>query len=65
MTKSEQAVAKLMEGYNCAQSVFSLCYDLKIDKDIALKMACGFGAGMGRKIGSLRGCDRWDNCNWS
>jgi len=50
MTKSEQAVSKFMEGYNCAQSVFfSFCDDLKIDKDKALKIACGFGAGMGRK----------------
>ena len=50
MTKSEKALAKFMEGYNCAQSVFfSFCDDLKIDKDQALKMACGFGAGMARK----------------
>ncbi|HET6459958.1 MAG TPA: C-GCAxxG-C-C family protein [Syntrophales bacterium] len=50
MNKSEQAVAKFTEGYNCAQSVlFSFCDDLKIDKDKALKIACGFGAGMGRK----------------
>jgi C_GCAxxG_C_C family probable redox protein len=50
MTKSEQAVSKFMEGYNCAQSVFfSFCDDLKIEKDKALKIACGFGAGMGRK----------------
>ena len=50
MTRSEQAVSKFMEGYNCAQSVlFSFCDDLKIDRDKALKMACGFGAGMGRK----------------
>jgi len=50
MTRSEQAVSKFMEGYNCAQSViFSFCDDPKIDKDKALKMACGFGAGMGRK----------------
>ncbi len=50
MTKSERAVSKFMEGYNCAQAVlFSFCDDLKIDKDTALKIACGFGAGMGRK----------------
>ncbi|MGO9378975.1 MAG: C-GCAxxG-C-C family protein [Dissulfurispiraceae bacterium] len=50
MTKSEQAVALFMEGYNCAQSVlFSFCEDLKIDKDKALRIACGFGAGMGKK----------------
>ncbi len=50
MDRSEQAVAKFVEGYNCAQSVlFSFCDDLNLDKDKALKIACGFGAGMGRK----------------
>jgi len=50
MTRSEQAVSKFMGGYNCAQSVFfSFCDDLDIDRDQALKMACGFGGGMGRK----------------
>ncbi len=50
MDRSERAVAKFMEGYNCAQSdLFSYCEDLGLDKDTALKLACGFGAGMGRK----------------
>jgi C_GCAxxG_C_C family probable redox protein len=50
MTKSEQAVSKFLEGYNCAQAVFySFCDDLLFEKNNALKMACGFGAGMGRK----------------
>jgi C_GCAxxG_C_C family probable redox protein len=50
MDRSERAVAKFEEGYNCAQSVlFSFCDDLELDKDKALKLACGFGAGMGRK----------------
>ena len=50
MTKSEQAVSKFLEGYNCAQSVFySFCDDLGLEKTYALKIACGFGAGMGRK----------------
>ena len=49
-TKSEIAVQKFLEGYNCAQSVFySFCDDLGFDKNVALKLACGFGAGMGRK----------------
>jgi C_GCAxxG_C_C family probable redox protein len=50
MTKSEQAASKFLEGYNCAQSVFySFCEDLGFEKRNALKIACGFGAGMGRK----------------
>ncbi len=50
MTKSEQAVSKFLEGYNCAQSVFySFCDDFGFEKSNALKIACGFGAGMGRK----------------
>lgn len=50
MTKSEQSALKFLEGYNCAQSVFySFCDDLGFDKNKALKIACGFGAGMGRK----------------
>ncbi len=49
-SKSEVAVAKLLEGYNCAQAVFySFCDFLQFEKNTALKMACGFGAGMARK----------------
>jgi len=50
MKRSEVTVSKFFEGYNCAQAVFySFCDYLKFDVDIALKIACGFGAGMGRK----------------
>ena len=48
--RTEMAVSKFSEGYNCAQSVlYSFCDDIHLDKNTALKMACGFGAGMGRK----------------
>jgi C_GCAxxG_C_C family probable redox protein len=48
-SKSKMALAKFAEGFNCAQSVFySFCDDLRFDKNTALKMACGFGGGMGR-----------------
>ena len=50
MTKSERAISKFTGGYNCAQSVFyAFCEDLGIDEDTALKIACGFGGGIGRK----------------
>ncbi len=57
--KSESAVTMIVSGYNCAQSVFSsFCEDFNIDRDIALKTACGFGAGMACKqevCGALAG----------
>jgi C_GCAxxG_C_C family probable redox protein len=49
-SKSEIALAKFTEGFSCSQSVFySFCDELQFDKNTALKLACGFGAGMGRK----------------
>jgi len=50
--KSKRGIAttKFLEGYNCAQSIlYSYCDDLGFDKNSALKMACGFGGGMGCK----------------
>ena len=48
--RTDMAVAKFQEGYNCAQSVaYSFCDDLQLEKDMVLKLACGFGGGMGRK----------------
>jgi len=48
--RSEIAIRKFTDGYNCAQAVFySFCDELKIEKEIALKLGTGFGAGMGRK----------------
>ena len=50
MNRSEIAVNKFKEGYNCAQSVlFSYSDKLNISKDLALKLGTGFGGGMGRK----------------
>jgi len=47
--RSEIAVEKFSNGFNCAQAVlFSFTDILNIDKEIALKITCGFGAGMGR-----------------
>lgn len=49
-TKAEAAVSKFREGYNCAQSVLYVhAEELGIGRGEALRLACGFGAGMGRK----------------
>ncbi|MHC1769101.1 MAG: C-GCAxxG-C-C family protein [Verrucomicrobiia bacterium] len=57
--KSGVAVEKFLSGYNCAQAVlFAFSDDLHLDTNTALKLACGFGAGMGRKqevCGSVSG----------
>jgi C_GCAxxG_C_C family probable redox protein len=49
-TPGAAAVEKFLQGYNCAQSVlWSFRKELNLDADLALKVACGFGAGMARK----------------
>ena len=49
-SKDEEAVNMMAADYNCAQSVLSVfCEDLNFDKDAALKLATGFGAGMARR----------------
>jgi C_GCAxxG_C_C family probable redox protein len=48
--KSAIAEEMFAKGYNCAQSVFyAFREELGLDADTALKIACGLGAGMGRK----------------
>lgn len=49
-TPSETASEKFTSGYNCAQSVlWAFAPRLGLDPDTALKISCGFGAGMGRR----------------
>ena len=49
-TRCDVAVEKFLAGYNCTQAVlYSFCDGLDFDKNTALKLACGFGAGMGRR----------------
>ena len=49
MNRSDKAVLKFLEGYNYAQAVlFSFCDNLQFDQNLALKLSCGLGAGMGR-----------------
>lgn len=49
MTKGEKAKSLFLEGYNCAQAVFSaFAEDFGLDFDMAVKLSSGFGGGMGR-----------------
>ena len=49
MSKTDQAVSLFKKGYNCSQSVFSVFAEqFGIDRETALKIAGGFGGGMGR-----------------
>ena len=48
-SRVDDAVKLFMDGYNCAQAVFATYADLfDIDRDTALKMTSGMGAGIGR-----------------
>lgn len=59
MSRADIALEKSAAGYNCSQSVlYPFCEELGIDLDTALRMACGFGGGMGRRqevCGALSG----------
>ena len=49
-TKPDQAAETFKNGFNCAQAVFSTyAEEFGIDRISALKISCGFGAGMGRR----------------
>lgn len=49
-TPVETASEKFLSGYNCAQSVlWTFAQRFNLDADTALKIACGFGAGIGRR----------------
>ena len=49
MNRVETAVSRFAEGYNCSQAVLSAYADrLGLDDETALKIAAGFGGGMGR-----------------
>ena len=48
MNRSEIALDYFSKGFNCAQSVLISCADiLKIEEEKALRIASGFGGGMG------------------
>jgi C_GCAxxG_C_C family probable redox protein len=49
MDIKEVAKSRFDEGFSCSQAVFSACTEpLGLDRDTALKVAAGFGGGMGR-----------------
>ena len=49
MTHAEKGAQYFCDGYNCSQSVvLAYCDDLKLDKELALKLSSSFGGGMGR-----------------
>jgi C_GCAxxG_C_C family probable redox protein len=52
--KLQDRAAGLMDvGFNCSQAVLSSYSDvLSFDKELALSVSCGFGAGMGRLQGT-------------
>jgi len=49
MDLSESVVARFRDGCNCSQAVFSTYAEaMGMDRETALKVAAGFGGGMGR-----------------
>jgi len=45
----EKAIESFRSGLNCAQAILTAySEELKFDNEIALKVSCGFGGGMGR-----------------
>jgi C_GCAxxG_C_C family probable redox protein len=48
MSKVEQAISCFKDGFNCSQAVLSAYgQEFGLDSKVALKISCGFGAGMG------------------
>ena len=53
MSRVEDAVARFDNGYSCAQAVFSpYAEQLGMDLETAVRVAAGFGGGMGRMAGT-------------
>jgi len=49
VVRVETALSRFAEGFNCAQAVLSVYAEhLGLDRETALKLAAGFGGGMGR-----------------
>lgn len=53
MTRPEKAVELFNQGFSCSQAVISAYADaVGLDPETALKVAAGFGGGMGRMAGT-------------
>lgn len=53
MNRINQAVTDFEQGFACSQAVLSaFALDLGLDRDLALRLASGFGGGMGRMGGT-------------
>ena len=49
MNQTETALSRFAEGFNCSQAVVSaFAEDLGLEEETALRIATGFGGGMGR-----------------
>jgi C_GCAxxG_C_C family probable redox protein len=49
LSKAETAKKQSVKGFSCAPAVFSTYSEqFGLDKELALKIACGFGGGIGR-----------------
>jgi C_GCAxxG_C_C family probable redox protein len=59
LSKAEKAKEQFEKGFSCAPAVFSTySKQLGLEKELALKIACGFGGGigrMGRTCGAVTG----------
>ena len=59
MTKAEEAKRQFEKGFSCAPAVFSTYSEqFGLEKELALRIACGFGGGigrMGRTCGAVTG----------
>jgi len=56
MDLADLAVERFKQGYSCSQAVFSACAERRgIDRDLALRLAAGFGGGLAR-TGQTCGC---------
>jgi C_GCAxxG_C_C family probable redox protein len=50
MNKSEKGCNAFMGGFNCSQSVLTaFSHRFNIERETALRISCGFGAGFGRE----------------